>query len=193
MMDKFKIYLQQNTGLAAAGIDHIMSFVKLRKLRRNEFVLREGEVCRHKLFVITGLLRAFNITPDGSEHITRFSSEMNWIIDKESYDLGTPASINICAVEPSTIFVWAKADFDRLSNELPALHNLLAQITADNIYKSSERLLTMLSATPEEKYQDFIQKYPVLLQRLPLKMIAAYLGISSRTLDRIRHTALSNP
>jgi CRP/FNR family transcriptional regulator len=192
MINKLQVYLQEHTDLTSTEIDRIIYFAVERKLRRNEFALHEGDICRHKLFIISGLLRVFNITADGSEHITRFSEEMNWTVDKESYDLGTPARTSICAVEPSTILVWLKSDFDKLTDELPALKNFLAQITTDNIYESSQRLLTTLSATPDERYQDFVQKHPLLLSRLPIKMIAAYLGMSKRTLDRIRHTTLSN-
>lgn len=193
MSDNFKTYLQANTGLDDAGITQMMLFAVSRKLQKNEFVLHEGDVCRQKIFVVSGLLRAFNMTMDGSEHIVRFSQENSWIIDKESYDRQVPARTSISAVEPSHILTWNKADFEKLNQELPALKQFTTQITADNIYLNSQRLLTTLSATPEEKYQDFIQNNPGLLLRVPLKMIAAYLGVSLRTLDRIRHAQLQQP
>lgn len=189
-MKDFEKYLQQKTELNETAVERIISLAGSRKLRRNEFILREGEICRHKFFVESGLLRNFIIASDGSEHILKFSQENTWIVDKESYDRQVPAYTSIAAVEPGGILFWTKADFERLNEELPALRSFTTQLTADNIYINSQRLLTTLSATPEEKYQNFVQNHPELLLRLPLKMIAAYLGISLRTLDRIRHAQL---
>lgn len=193
MINDFKNYLQLKTNLNRDEIDYVISLAVSRKLRRNEFILQEGEICRYKFFVVNGLLRTFSISSDGTEHILRFSQENTWTLDKESYDLQAPARTNISAVEQSNILFWTKADFERLNKELPALKSFTTQLTADNIYSSSQRLLTTLSATPEEKYQDFVQNQSELLLRLPLKMIAAYLGISLRTLDRIRHAQLPRP
>lgn len=190
MINDFKNYLQLKTNLNGDEIDYVISLAVSRKLRRNEFILQEGEICRYKFFVVNGLLRTFSISSDGTEHILRFSQENTWTLDKESYDLQAPARTNISAVEQSNILFWTKAGFERLNEELPALKSFTTQLTADNIYSSSQRLLTTLSATPEEKYQDFVQNQSELLLRLPLKMIAAYLGISLRTLDRIRHAQL---
>lgn len=193
MINGFNKYLQLKTNLKEDEIDYVISLAVPRKLRRNEFILQEGEICRYKFFVISGLLRIFSISSDGSEHIIRFSQENTWTLDKESYDLETPARTNISAVEQCNILLWTKANFERLNEELPALKNFTTQLTVDNIYISSQRLQTTLSATPEEKYQDFVQHHPELLLRLPLKMIAAYLGMSLRTLDRIRHSQLPHP
>jgi len=187
MISAFKNYLHFKTDLNEDEIDNIISLAISRKLRKNEFILHEGQICRQKYFVISGLLRSFSMATDGSEHIIRFSPENSWTLDKESYDRQAPAHISISAVEPSNILVWTKAVFEGLNEEMPALKKFTAQLTADNIYNSSQRLLTTLSATPEEKYHDFLKYDPGLLQRLPLKMVAAYLGMSLRTLDRIRH------
>jgi CRP/FNR family transcriptional regulator len=187
MINDFKNYLQVNTSLNKEEIDYIISFGVFHKLRKNQLILREGEICRHKYFVLSGILRVFGIALDGSEHIVRFSQENTWTLDKESYDLEKPARISISAVEPTNVLSWTKAGFERLNEELPGLKALTTQLTADNIYISSQRLLITLSGKPEEKYRDFVQHYPRLLLRLPLKMIAGYLGVSLRTLDRIRH------
>ncbi|ACU61774.1 putative transcriptional regulator, Crp/Fnr family [Chitinophaga pinensis DSM 2588] len=189
-MNAFNNYLQVNTRLKEEEIDTIISFAVSRKLRKHEFLFHEGDICRHKYFVISGLLRSFSTGSDGTEHIIKFSPENSWTLDKESYDLQIAAHTSISAVEASHILSWSKADFERLNKEIPALNEFTTQLTADNIYNSSQRLVTTLSATPEEKYLDFVKNYPALLQRLPLKMIAAYLGVSLRTLDRIRHAQL---
>lgn len=158
-----------------------------RKLKRNELLLSAGEVCRYKAFVVSGVLRTYSLSNDGNEPVLQFSPELNWTLDAESYDKQLPSQYNIAAVQPSEVLLWHKPDFDRLLAELPALKKYAEQLISSNVYSSRQRLLKALSASPEEKYKDFVQHFPNLLSQLPLRMIAAYLGISIKTLTRIRH------
>lgn len=190
MTTTFENYLRLQTDLSEDDIHRISALASTRKLRRNEFLLREGEICRHKVFIVSGLLRTFGITPDGSEHILQFSPENTWTLDAESYDRQTPSRYHINAVEPSELLLWAKADFNMLLADIPRLKNFAEQLISRNIHSGRQRLLTTLSGTPEQKYEDFVQNFPGMLSRLPLRMIAAYLGVSLKTLTRIRHAQL---
>jgi CRP-like cAMP-binding protein len=153
-------------------------------------LLQQGQVCRYKTFIIKGLLRSFGTAADGSEPILQFSPENSWTLDAESYHLQSPSLFNIAAVERSELLLWTKADFDRLLIEIPELNNFSQQVISSNNYSNRHRLFTTLSATPEEKYEYFVRTFPDLLARLPLHMIAAYLGISLKTLTRIRHAQI---
>ena|GEM_PF-22529 len=189
-MDEFEQYLRARTDLNDGDIDYILSHAIHKHLRRNEFLLREGDICRYKIFVTKGLLRTFGTAADGSEHILQFAPEHSWTLDVESYDRQQPAHSNIAAIESSEVLLWPKTVFDNLLSTIPQLKDLARQLISGNIYNSRQRILTALSATPEEKYQEFIQNFPNLLTRLPLHMIASYLGISIKTLTRIRQAQL---
>ncbi|WP_295772192.1 Crp/Fnr family transcriptional regulator [uncultured Mucilaginibacter sp.] len=191
MHPQFETYLQTHTNLTANDIALVSSMATLRVLKRNESVLDAGDICKHKTFVVSGLLRNYGASADGSEHILRFSPENSWTLDVESYDKQEPSVINISAIEPSQVLMWSKTDFQHLLVNVPALKELAEQLIANNTYYSSQRMLTTLSASAEERYEDFIQRFPNLLARLPLRMIAAYLGISLKTLTRIRHAQLT--
>ena len=190
MIASFETYLRLQTDLNQDDINRIIGLAVQRKLRRNEFLLREGDICRHKIFIASGMLRLYGLAPDGSEHILQFAPESSWTLDVESYDREVPAHTNIVAVEPSELLLWPKADFTRLLDDIPQLKNFSQQLISRNIYNSRQRLLTTLGGTPEQKYEDFVQNSPGLLPRLPLWMIASYLGISLKTLTRIRHAQL---
>jgi CRP-like cAMP-binding protein len=190
MMTRFETYLRTHTSLSDEVIERITSAAMPRSLRRNELLLQQDQVCRHKTFIVNGLLRTFGIVEDGSEHILQFSPENSWTLDAESYDRETPSLFNIAAVERSELLLWTKADFDRLLTDIPELRTLSLQLISRSNYSSRQRLFTVLSATPEEKYEDFTRTFPHLLARLPLHLIAAYLGISLKTLTRIRHAQL---
>ena len=190
MIDEFEIYLRAHTNLNDGDIARIRSLALPKTLRRNEFLLREGEICRYKTFVIKGLLRTFGMATNGSEHILQFSPEHSWTLDAESYDCHKPSRYNIAAVEKSEVLLWSKVDFDSLMAGIPRLKSFSEQLISRNIHSGRQRLLAALSATPEEKYHEFIQSFPDFLARLPLHMIAAYLGISLKTLTRIRQAQL---
>jgi len=190
MHPEFEKYLKENTGLTEGAIHHISSKAFYKTLRRNELLLQAGDVCRQKVFIAKGLLRTYSIDANGNEHILQFTPEHSWTLDVESYDEEIPAETNIGATEPTEVLLWTKDDFNRLLSEVPELTKLSQQVISRNIYYSKQRILTTLSGTPEEKYDDFIQRFPNLLSRLPLRMIASYLGISIKTLTRIRHNQL---
>ena len=190
MSDEFETYFRAHISPDGVDIDRIRSLAVHKPLQRNELLLREGEICRYKIFVLKGLLRTFGTAADGSEHILQFSPEQSWTLDVESYDRQQPARYNIAAIESSEVLLWAKADFDDLLAGIPQLRSFSQQLISHNIYSSRQRILTALSATPEEKYHEFIQSFPDHLARLPLHMIASYLGISIKTLTRIRQAQL---
>lgn len=190
MHTEFENYLATQTDLPADTIRHIGNMASMRSLRKNEVLLNAGEICRHKIFIVNGLLRTYHIKPDGNEHILHFSQHGTWTLDVESYDKLTPSLINIEAVERSTVLLWTKPDFDKLLRDIPELKRFSERLIARTVYHNRNRILTILSGTPEERYTDFINAYPDYLTRLPLRMIAAYLGISLKTLTRIRHAQL---
>ncbi|TWR25156.1 Crp/Fnr family transcriptional regulator [Mucilaginibacter pallidiroseus] len=190
MRDKFEEYIISQTGMPAASVEHISSLACAKTLKRNELLVRAGEVCRNKIFVVSGLLRNYGVAANGSEHVLQFAPELSWTLDVESYDNGTPAISNIGAVEPSEVLLWAKADFDSMLQEYPLLKHFSQQVISRNIYYNRRRVMTALSASPEEKYEEFVRSFPKLLGRLPLHMIASYLGISLKTLTRLRHAQL---
>jgi len=190
MKTEFENYLRTETTLSEAGIRLVSDSAHTRKLRRNEALLTPGEICRHKVFIAKGMLRTYSVKENGSEHIMQFSPEHTWTLDAESYDTQTPSRFYISAVEHSEILLWAKDDFLHLLSELPLLKKYSDQIVSRTMHSTRQRLLTILSGTPEEKYDEFVKYYPNLIMRLPLRMIAAYLGISLKTLTRLRSAQL---
>lgn len=188
MKSAFEQYLRSQTQLSETEIASICSLAKVRRLRRNEPLLAAGEVCRYKIFVQSGLLRVFTLTSEGNETIFYFLPEQTWSsLDIESYEKKSPSSFHVAAVEPAEILVWNKLDFQRILSELPELKTYAEQLGSRKVYLNKQRLMTALTGSPEEKYEQFKRDHPELLPRIPLHMIAAYLGISVKTLTRIRH------
>jgi CRP-like cAMP-binding protein len=191
MLTEFKTYIQEQAGLTDAEVELIYATALKRSLRRKEAILQQGDICRYKVFVVKGLLRIYRTKEDGSEYILQFSPENNWNVEPESYDKLTPSKYNIDALEPSEVLLWTKSNFVALQESIPQLKVFSQRIIADNIYLNRQRVFSTISSTAEEKYDEFIKNYPGVFARVPLHMVASYLGVTRETLSRIRHAQVS--
>ncbi|QES88456.1 Crp/Fnr family transcriptional regulator [Rhizosphaericola mali] len=160
------------------------------KLRRKEKILTEGAIFSAKIYVQNGLLRNYSISDNGQEHIMKFTDAGSWTTDPESFYGGTPSKYNIEAIENSELILFEKEKFESLKTEIPIINALTESIISSTAQLNQNRLLLNLSATPEEKYIDFIQQYADIFPRIPMHMIASYLGISRETLTRVRQNLL---
>jgi CRP-like cAMP-binding protein len=190
MFGEFETFIKAHTSLCGDDIKLIRSLAIEKVVRRKELLLQEGEVCRYKIFVSKGLLRTFSTKEDGSEHILQFSPQNSWTTDPESYDNFTPSHYNIDALENSELILWTKKDFDYLFANVSGLKDYSEKLIARNLYMVRQRILSAISATAEEKYDEFIKNYPDVFSRVPLHMVASYLGVSLKTLSRIRQAQL---
>jgi CRP-like cAMP-binding protein len=162
-----------------------------RKLRKKEMLLREGEVSNYKIFVAKGLLRNYNIGENGNEYIVRFADAGSWTTDPESYYSGAPSKYNIEALEPTEVVLFRHEDFEILKQQIPVLSLFSEAVITANAGLTQKRVLMNISATAEEKYMDFIRSFPDIFHRIPLHMVASYLGVSRETLTRIRQGLLA--
>jgi CRP-like cAMP-binding protein len=117
----------------------------------------------------------------------RFSPENTWAMDHESYNNQTPSRSNIEALEDSEVMIWTKAHFEQLFEAYPAFKEFSDRLKASTFDANQERILMNISYTSEEKYEAFVAMFPDILRRVPLHMVASYLGVSRETLSRIRH------
>jgi CRP-like cAMP-binding protein len=158
----------------------------VKKLRKHQYLLQEGEKWLHHGFVCEGCLRRYRLNSRGIEHIIQFSIENNWAGDRESLMEGTPTKYNIDAVEDTTLLIIHNNDFEMISRRIPAFHEMINTILQQRLNASQERIHTAISFTAEEKYRHLIETSPNLINRLPRHMLASYLGITPETLSRIR-------
>lgn len=182
--------IERRIPLSDEDINLISSAAAVKHVQKKELLLKAGEVCRFKTFINHGFLRTYRIDDEGNEHILQFSSEQNWTTEGESYANATPSAYYIDALEDSELLMWTKEGFERLLGTIPALKIFSEQLIFNNLHTSRNRLYKAISLSPEEKYEDFVKTYPGILQRVPLRMIASYLGVSLKTLTRIRQAQL---
>jgi len=190
MFEHFETYLQANADFTKEELKQICAAATARKLRRRQFILQEGEICRFKIFVSSGLLKTARIKEDGTEYIMRFTAENTWTTDRESLENQTPSKLNIEALEDTELVLFTRAAAHELWQTIPTFRALSDKLIVNHLDASQERIFMNISYTSEEKYHSFITTYPDLFNRVPLHMVASYLGVSRETLSRIRHAQL---
>lgn len=190
MFEIFETHITSYANFTTDELQYIRSLSSVKKVRRKECVLQEGEICRYKIFVCKGLLKTYRLKEDGTEYIMRFAPENTWTTDHVSYVEQTPSKNNIEALEDSSVVMFSREDLMELYNTIPSFKMLSDKLVTSSLDASQERLLLNISATSEEKYQHFITAFPNVFNRVPLHMVASYLGVSRETLSRIRHAQL---
>ncbi|HSQ44466.1 MAG TPA: Crp/Fnr family transcriptional regulator [Ginsengibacter sp.] len=157
-----------------------------KKLRKRQYLLQEGDVCKYNTFVSKGLLRSYTIDNKGTEHILQFAFEGWWIADNYSFLTEKPSLFNIEALENCELLLITKPSMDLLLEKIPAFERYFRILIQNNLIATQKRLMGTLSETAEEKYTNLINNFPGCIQRVPQHMIASYLGITRETLSRIR-------
>jgi CRP-like cAMP-binding protein len=191
MYKVFKKYMDCKIELSQEQSDWIKSLCVVKKLRKHQYLLQEGNICKQHAFVTKGCLRSYSVDIDGTEHIVKFAAEHWWIADRDSLVSGEPAKLNIDAVEHSEVVLLSKQDFDLICQQIPAFNDMVNNLLQTAYNALQNRILANISLSAYEKYEYFIQRYPDLAVRIPQGMIASYLGICPETLSRVRNQVVS--
>jgi CRP-like cAMP-binding protein len=189
MVPALRNYLTSKATFTDAELEQFEALAIVKKLKRREYLLRSGEVCYHIAFVVRGFLRLYRTDDAAEEHILRFAIENWWITDGESFRTGLPAIGAIDALEDTQVLLWSKENFELLKRAIPTFSALENQLSGRNVDAQVNRLYATISHSAEARYHAFVQAFPDFYQRIPLHMIASYLGVSRKTLSRIRKHA----
>ncbi|MET0243306.1 MAG: Crp/Fnr family transcriptional regulator [Flavitalea sp.] len=185
-------YIQEYSGssLSSSEVDLIKEVFQPKKLRKRQYLLKEGHVMKHTAFITRGAMRQYFVDDKGNEKIVHFFIERHWASDRESLISGEPAVSNIDAWEDTEMLIITPKDFFELTEKVPALalmHRVMDQKHAIALHK---RLNSMIVASAETRYLQFAVSYPQFVQRFPQHQIASYLGITKETLSRVKRQSM---
>lgn len=168
----------------------IKSKFKLRKTKNKEILVDFGEVCTNTFFVNQGCLRSYARDSNGTEHTISFAPTDWWIGEMGSYISGEPATLSIEAIEKSEILFIEKNDYEDLFIKIPKLETVFRKLLERSVVAYQKRLIDNLSKTAEERYINFSNKFPQLVNTIPQKLIASYIGVTPEFFSKMKATML---
>ncbi len=187
-----RVYMTTRAALTAADLEYVRRLFAPRRLKKGEVVQQAGEVPRYQVFVARGCLRSYVIDPRGNVHIVSFAPENWWLADTAHFLSGEPTTLFIDAIEASDVLVADQAGHQRMLDDIPALGAAYRVGVQRLAAARDKRIISSLTGSAEERYRDFGTRHPTLLQRVPQRMLASYLGMTPETLSRIRKKLASS-
>jgi CRP-like cAMP-binding protein len=157
-----------------------------KRVRRRQFILQEGNVCKVNTFVVEGCFRMYMIDDNAKEHNLQFAIENWWIGDIGSFNSEEPSRLNIEAIENSIILQIKKEDQLRLFIDYPKFNRIFRVFTENALISYQRRVLQNISSTAEERYVDFMKRYPFFFNRISNVQITSFIGVTPEFLSKIR-------
>ena len=173
--------------LTRIELDELLAHFKERKLKRKQLIIQPDFVAKYRSYIVKGALRAFVIDDAGIDHTIQFAVEDWWISDYNSYVHQTPATMCVEALEDCVIMqidYQGEAALKKARHVYETLFRIMAERSASF---HQRRIIAALTQTAEQRYNDFLEKYPVVVQRIPQYALASYLGMTTGFLSKIRN------
>jgi len=186
MYEDLRKNMERHIQLSDADFEAFKSFAVLRKLRKRQYLVQQGDYTRHTYYVLKGCVRAFLMDNSGKEHIIQFALEDWWIGDITALVAGTPAELYIECLEDCEVLQIDKDDQEQLYAMLPKFERFFRIIIQNSLAATQRRLLCVMSQPAYERYLEFMERYPQIVQRVANHHIASYLGITPESLSRLR-------
>lgn len=164
----------------------ILSKIELNQYKAKTVILHAGEICKHSYFVKSGILRSFTINDNIVEHVLQFACEDWWIGDMYSLISQKPGNLFIEVNEDAEVALLSKENQEELYHKIPKLERFFRILTENSLVAHQERLMDNLSLTAEERFEKFCSKYPTLIQKVPQKQIASYIGVTPEFFSKMK-------
>lgn len=163
-----------------------LSKTETKQYKSKTIILNAGEVCKHSYFVNSGLLRSFNINDNIVEHVLSFACEGWWIGDMYSLISQKPGNLFIEVMEDAEVVLLSKENQEILYSEIPKLERFFRILAENSLVAHQERLMDNLSLSAEERFDKFCKRYPTIIQRVPQKQIASYIGVTPEFFSKMK-------
>jgi CRP-like cAMP-binding protein len=178
-------HIEAITPLPDDDFKSIAGHFTFKKFRKHQFLVQEGDHVAHEYWVVKGCLKSGYTDTNGKEHILQFALEGWWITDFPAYFRQQPATLTIDCLENVEVLALSHASREALCKEFHTMEYFFRKKLTSGFVALQERVLSMQRMSAAERYAEFLALYPALLQRVPKRLVASYLGVSRETLSRL--------
>lgn len=178
--------ITKNAQFSKTELEEFCKYFYFKSIKKKEFLLEQGEICKFEGFVLDGCFRIFTIDKKGNENTLYFATKDWWLMDIDSFMNQSPSNLNIQALEDSKILLINRADKLSLYESIPTVEKLFRVMSQKALVAWQRRLIRNNSQTAKERYFYFLTNYPNIASKINDKQIASYLGISHEFLSKIK-------
>lgn len=178
-------HIEKITPLSDEEFEYVLSHFTVKKLKKHQFLIQEGNSVPQDFFVLKGLLKASFTNDDDKEHILQFAMEDWWICDYQAHFTQTNAILNIDCLEDSEVLCLPLANREKICAEFHKIEHYFRRKSNLGYIALQQRILSLMNNNAKERYEQLLLQYPSLFQRVPKTLIASYLGVSRETLSRL--------
>lgn len=171
------------------GLQFVSSFKEIR-IKKRQIMIQPGFTTRHRNYVLQGSFRGYVTGDAGEEHTIQLAIEDWWISDYNSYVFQKPATMFVVAMEDSTVLQLGyekEQELKRSNHKFETFFRIMAESSGAFFQR---RIISAHTLTAEERYNEFLERYPLLAQRIPQYALASYLGMTTEFLSKIRNNKM---
>ncbi|MGZ3871803.1 MAG: Crp/Fnr family transcriptional regulator [Mucilaginibacter sp.] len=185
VQDILRTQIEKIVKLTDGEFESVLTYFSLKTFKKHQYVLQAGNPAPNDHFVVKGLLKSFYLDETGKSYILQFAMEDWWISDPQAYHNGLMATLNIDCLEDTTLYVISLENREKLCADSRKMEYFFRKKTQAGYIALQKRVQSLVSLNAKDRYEQFLQLYPLLSQRIPKLLIASYLGISRETLSRM--------
>jgi CRP-like cAMP-binding protein len=184
MTTELKKFIANYVTLSNTEMDDIANRFKRKTIKKNDYLLREGQVCKDIIFVQEGCLRLYYMSDD-MEVSVWFSFKHSSAIEISSFLSEKPSSYFLQAIEDSEILFLPKTELNKLYKSQSKVQEMMRVFLEDVVLNLIDRFTSLQRDSAEKRYKDLLNK-PAYLQKVPQKYLASFIGVTPTSLSRIR-------
>lgn len=181
--------LEKIISITDAEFEYVLSHFKTRNYKKHQFVIQEGHPVENDYFILSGCLKSYSTDANGKDHIIQFGLQDWWITDYQAYYNQTIATVNIDCIEDSELLCLSNQHREKLCAEMHKIEHFFRKKTNRRNVALQQRILSLLSSSAKERYDQLLEQYPQLFQKVPKQLIASYLGVTRETLSRFNSSS----
>ena len=185
---QFRAHIEREVTLTNEEFDFLYTHFTAKKFHKHQYLVQEGNYVSHDYYIAQGLAKSSSTDDTGKEHILQFAMGDSWITDLQAFQHGTKATLDINCLEDSIALLITLENREKLCSDLGKMEKFFRKKTTEESINLQRRILCLISNNARDRYEDLLQKYPGILQRVSKAMIASYLGVSRETLSRLALT-----
>jgi CRP-like cAMP-binding protein len=185
MQEKLREHIEKIIPLSDDEFAFVLSHFTTKKFRKHQFIIQEGDAVKYSYFVVSGLLKLVYTDGMEKEHIVSFAMEDWWESDFYAFYTQTEATMSLECLEDTVVYCLSFEDYRKLCNGLQKMERFFLHKSNFGFLASQRRIISLLTASAKERYEQLLKQSPSLVQRVPKSLLAAYLGVSRETLSRL--------